>query len=170
MSHLFDKPIVTAFGEALKDAAETALPDAVQDVLATPGLRDIIARTVERDVEQFAQTELGVPPALRFPDEFAFFDDYLRPAYESGGASQARGWCARWWAHRSVRFRVRSMWQAYEALARREPAACDEVFLRTVGDHHMPMLMGERSPMYACQTSHQPSKPLKSDPVEGDSP
>lgn len=168
MSHLFDKKIVEAFGETLTAVTKEALPAAVEDVLATPGLTGHLARTVEREVQRFAETELGVPPLLRFLDEFAFFDDYLRPAYESGGASQARGWCSRWWEHRSARFRVRSMWQAYEALARKDPATCDEVFLRTVADHHMALLMGERSPMYACQSSHQPSKPLKSDPVEGD--
>lgn len=168
MSDLFDKLIVNALAEVIKDAADAALEPATEDVLATPGLSDYLARTIERDVERFAETQLGVPPALTFPDEFAFFDDYLRPAYESGGQSQARGWCPRWWEHQSARFRIRSMWQSYEALARKEPSMVDEVFLRTIGDHHMPLLMGERSPMNACQTSHQPSKPLKSDPVEGD--
>lgn len=168
MSHLFDKHIVPEFSAQLQAAVERALGPSVADVLSTPGLEDILARTVESDVQRFAETELGVPPILRFPDEFAFFDDFLRPAYETGGASQGRGWCARWWEHRSVRFRVRSMWSAYESLARKDPATCDETFLRTIGDHHMPLLTGERSPMYACQTFHQPSKPLKSDPVEGD--
>ncbi|MCT2107909.1 MULTISPECIES: DUF4913 domain-containing protein [Dietzia] len=167
MSHLFDKRIVEAFGPLLGEVATEALPAAVKDALATPGLGDYLARTIEKDVETFAHDELGLPRPLRFSDEFAFFDDYLRIAYEAGGMSQGKGWCARWWDHRSARFRVRAMWQAYEALAVRDPATCDEVFLRTVGDHHMALLMGERSPMYACQTSHQPSKPLKSEPVEG---
>lgn len=164
MSHLFDKKLVEAFGETLTAVTKEALPAAVEDVLATPGLTGHLARTVEREVQRFAETELGVPPILRFTDEFAFFDDYLRLAYESTVMSQK--WCSRWWAHRSVRFRVRSMWLAYESLARRDPAICDEVFLRTIGDHHMPMLTGERSPMVACTSSHQPGKPLKSDPIE----
>ncbi|AEF42699.1 DUF4913 domain-containing protein [Hoyosella subflava] len=165
MSHLFDETIVKAFSATISEVAKTALPAAVQDVLATPRLSDHLARTIEREVEQFAETELGVPPSLRFTDEFAFFDDYLRYAYESTGMSQK--WCSRWWAHGSVRFRIRSMWLAYEALARKEPATCDELFLRTIGDHHMTLLTGEGSPMRACDTNHQPGKPLKSDPVEG---
>ena len=164
MSHLFDKKIVEAFGETLTTVTKEALPAAVEDVLATPGLTGHLARTVEREVQRFAETELGVPPILRFTDEFAFFDDYLRLAYESTGMSQK--WCSRWWAHRSVRCRIRSMWLAYESLARRDPATCDEVFLRTIGDHHMPLLTGERSPMVACTSGHQPGKPLKSDPIE----
>lgn len=165
MSHLFDEVIVKAFGSAIKEAADAALPSTVENVLARPELSDHLARTIERDVDHFAESELGVPPSLRFTDEFAFFDDYLRYAYESTGMSQK--WCPRWWAHGSVRFRIRSMWLAYEALARKDPATCDEVFLRSIGDHHMPLLTGERSPMLACSTSHQPGKPLKSDPVEG---
>lgn len=167
MSHLFDKKIVEAFGETLTAVTKGALPAAVEDVLATPGLTGHLARAVEREVQRFAEAELGVPPILRFTDEFAFFEDYLRVAYETGGASQGKGWCARWWEHPAARFRIRSMWQVYESLARKDPASCDEVFLRTIGDHHMALLMSERSPMYACQTVHQPSKPLKSDPVEG---
>ncbi|MDZ4235893.1 MAG: hypothetical protein U1C73_19510, partial [Dietzia sp.] len=82
MSHLFDKLIVKAFSETLEAVAEGALPAAVADVLATPQLGDHLARTIERDVQLFAETELGVPPSVRFTDEFAFFDDYLRLAYE----------------------------------------------------------------------------------------
>lgn len=164
MSHLFDKKILEAFAETLTEVSAKALPAAVDDVLATPGLSNQLARTIEREVQLFAETELGVPPSLRFTDEFAFFDDYLRLAYESTGMSQK--WCPRWWAHGSVRFRIRSMWLAYESLARRDPATCDEVFLRTIGDHHMPLLTGERSPMVACSASHQPGKPLRSAPIE----
>lgn len=164
MSHLFDKSIVKAFSETLEAVAEGALPAAVADVLATPQLGDHLARTIERDVQLFAETELGVPPSLRFTDEFAFFDDYIRLAYESTGMSQK--WCPRWWAHGSVRFRIRSMWLAYESLARRDPATCDEIFLRTIGDHHMSLLTGERSPMIACSSAHQPGKPLRSEPIE----
>lgn len=166
MSHLFDKHIVEAFKTTLQTATDRALERSVANVLATPGLDKILDLTIERSVGEFAQAELGVPPLLRFPDEFAFFEGYLRLAYESGGASQARGWCSRWWEHRSARFRIRSMWQAYETLAGKDLATCDEVFLRTVGDYHMTLLMGEKSPMYACQSNHQPSKPLKSDPIE----
>lgn len=164
MSHLFDKKIFEAFAETLTEVSAKALPAAVDDVLATPGLSNQLARTIEREVQLFAETELGVPPSLRFTDEFAFFDDYLRLAYESTGMSQK--WCPRWWAHGSVRFRIRSMWLAYESLARHDPATCDEVFLRTIGDHHMPLLTGERSPMVACSASHQPGKPLRSAPIE----
>lgn len=165
MSHLFDKKIVEAFAETLTGVSGEALPAAVDDVLATPRLRDHLARTIERDVQLFAENELGVPPTLRFTDEFAFFDDYLSLAYESTGMSQK--WCPRWWAHGSVRFRIRSMWLAYESLLRRDPATCDEVFLRTIGDHHMPLLTGERSPMVACSAAHQPGKPLRSAPIDG---
>ena len=164
MSNLFDKKIVQAFTETLTEVSTEALPAAVQDVLATPGLGNHLARTIERDVQLFAETEMGVPPKLRFTDEFAFFDDYLRLAYESTGMSQK--WCPRWWAHGSVRFRIRSMWLSYESLLRRDPATCDEVFLRAIGDHHMPILTGERSPMVACSAAHQPGKPLRSDPIE----
>ncbi|WP_193746871.1 hypothetical protein, partial [Dietzia sp. UCD-THP] len=92
MSHLFDKKLVEAFGETLTTVTKEALPAAVEDVLATPGLTGHLARTVEREVQRFAETELGVPPILRFTDEFAFFDDYLRLAYESTGMSQK--WCS----------------------------------------------------------------------------
>ncbi|HMT51562.1 MAG TPA: DUF4913 domain-containing protein, partial [Dietzia sp.] len=108
MSHLFDKKIFEAFAETLTEVSAKALPAAVGDVLATPGLSNQLARTIEREVQLFAESQLGVPPSLRFTDEFAFFDDYLRLAYESTGMSQK--WCPRWWAHGSVRFRIRSMW------------------------------------------------------------
>ena len=169
MSDLFTKLIINAFGKAIQEPSEEAITNSVEDVLATPGLSECISRAVERQVQQFAETELGVPPMLRFTDEFEFFDDYLRPAYETGGASQDKGWCGRWWEHPSARFRIRSMWQAYELLARKDPASCDEVFLRTIGDHHMDRLTGDRSPMFACQTAHQPSKQLKSEPTDGGS-
>ena len=84
MSHLFDKSIVEAFSKTIGGVAKNALPAAVQDTLAIPGLDDYIARTIEKDVETFAHAELGVPRPLRFSDEFAFFDDYLRLAYEGG--------------------------------------------------------------------------------------
>lgn len=166
MSRLFDKPLAELFGRAIGSTVERSLRPAVEAALARPGLTEAVERTIEREVDLFAETQLGLPPRLRFTDEFAFFDDYLRPAYETGGTSQDRGWCGHWWAHPSVRFRVRSMWLAYEALARQAPATCDETFLRTIGDHHMPLLTGDRSPMFACATAHQPSKRLKSEPIE----
>jgi hypothetical protein len=166
MSKLFGQPISQGFAKTLDQVAAPTIKKAVEKVLARQGTLEQIAATAERAVEQFSHDELGVPRELRYADEFAFFDDYLRLAYETGGMSQGRGWCSNWWQHRSARFRVRSMWQAYEALAVKDPATCDEVFLRTIGDHHMGLLMGERSPMYACQTVHQPSKPLESTPIE----
>lgn len=168
MSKLFGQPISQGFAKTLDQVAAPAIKKAVEKILARQGTIEQIATTAELAVEQFAHDELGIPRELRYVDEFAFFDDYLRLAYETGGMSQGRGWCSHWWQHRSARFRVRSMWQAYEALAVKDPAKCDEVFLRTIGDHHMDRLMGERSPMYACQTVHQPSKPLESAPIEED--
>ena len=47
MSHLFDKRIVEAFGPLLGEVATEALPAAVKDALATPGLGDYLARTID---------------------------------------------------------------------------------------------------------------------------
>lgn len=168
MSKLFGQAIAQGFAKTLDQVAGETIKNAVEKILSRQGTLEQIAATAERAVEQFSHDELGIPRKLRYADEFAFFDDYLRLAYETGGMSQGKGWCSHWWKHRSARFRVRSMWQAYEALAVKDPAECDEVFLRTIGDHHMGLLMGERSPMYACQTVHQPSKPLESAPIEED--
>lgn len=167
-NRLFEKTIGQAFSKTLKEVADEAIEKAVDKLIARKGTLEQIAATAERSVDEFSHELLGIPRELRYADEFAFFDDYLRLAYETGGMSQGRGWCSHWWRHRSARFRIRSMWQAYEALAVKDPASCDEVFLRTIGDHHMGLLMGERSPMYACQTVHQPSKPLESAPIEKD--
>ena len=60
MSHLFDKKIVEAFGETLAAVAKESLPAAVEDVLATPGLTDHLARTVEREVP-VSYTHLTLP-------------------------------------------------------------------------------------------------------------
>lgn len=168
MSKLFEKAIAEAFTKILDQVTGETIKNAVETIAAREGNLEQIEATAERSVERFSHDHLGIPRQLQYSDEFAFFDDYLRLAYETGGMSQGRGWCSHWWQHRSARFRVRSMWRAYEALAVKDPATCDEVFLRTVGDHHMDLLMGERSPMYACQTVHQPSKPLDSAPIEED--
>lgn len=170
MSETFVDTIFDAFADTLKDGSKAAVPAAAETVLATPGLEKYLAEHIERAVARFAEDEMGVPPALRFGDEFEFFDKYLTPAYETGGASQSKGWCARWFEHRSVRVRIRAMWQHYEVLARTDPGNCDERFLREVGDHHMDRLTSERSPMNACQIKHQPSKTLQTTPADHAAP
>lgn len=166
MSKAWDEVILKAFGPVVESVAEAAVPGAARRATATPGLRALITEKIGHEVRRFAEDELGVPPELRYADEFEFFDKYLTPAYETGGASQSKGWCARWFEHRSVRLRIRAMWQRYEVLARTDPGSCDERFLRDVGDHHMDRLTGERSPMSACLVRHQPSKILPTAPVD----
>lgn len=166
MSKALDEIILKAFSPALASVAEHAVPAAAKRALATKGMQDLLTAKIEHEVRRFAENEMGVPPKLAYADEFEFFDKYLTPAYETGGASQEMGWCAQWFEHRSVRVRIRAMWQRYEVLARTDPGSCDEKFLREVGDHHMDRLIGERSPMFACHVKHQPSKILKTAAIE----
>jgi len=163
---VFHNDIRAEFDSHLADALEESLPDAVDEVVQTDGFDSCVDRSLRQEVRRFAEREFGLPAELLFEDEFDFFDRYLRQAYEVGSGNQRRGWCSRWWDHTSVRFRISSMWRAYEVMARENPATCDERFLREVGDHHMPFLLGERSPMAGCSSGHTPSQKLKSDPVE----
>lgn len=166
MPSLFAKGLETRFTELI-DVGNAQIVSAVEKVGEVPGVGQLVRRTAERAVERFAAEELGVAPPLRFPDEYAFFDDYLRPAYETGGMSQDQGWCERWWAHQSVVLRVRAMWRSYEHRAQTAPATCDEEFLRLVGDYHMRFLMGRESPMLQCSPrNHKASEPLKSAPLD----
>lgn len=166
MSKALDEVIVKAFAPVMAAVAESAVPDAARTAMSTPGMKTLLTKKIEHEVRRFAEDEMGLPPQLRYSDEFEFFDKYLTPAYETGGASQSKGWCARWFEHRSVRVRIRAMWQRYEVLARTDPGSCDERFLRDVGDHHMDRLTSERSPMTACQVRHQPSKILPTAPID----
>lgn len=170
MSKTLKDTIIEAFGPTLASVAESVVPEATRRAMAEPGMKALLTQKIEHEVLRFAENEMGVPPKLIFADEFAFFDKFLTPAYETGGASQAKGWCDRWFEHRSVRVRIRAMWQRYEALARTEPGTCDERFLRDMGDHHMDRLTGEQSPMFACQVKHQPSRILPTAPVDHTTP
>ena len=162
----FDRDIKDEFDRHLGEVIEESLPELVAEIAAGDGFDAAVDRCVRTEVRRFAEREYGLPAELEYTDEFDFFDRYLRRAYEVGSGSQRRGWCGRWWDHASVRFRIASMWQAYEVMARENPATCDERFLREVGDHHMTVLLGDRSPMLACQTRHTPSEQLRSDPIE----
>lgn len=158
-----NKKIIEATSDHL-DVANDEIAQLVDQLVDSDHFENNLKRRVTEVFTQYAVEELGTPATLRFGDEFAFFDDYLSLAYQVGGFS-ARGWCARWWAHPSARFRIRAMWTAFEALAHKVPATCDEEFLRTIGDHHMRVLLGEESPMVSCNRDHQPSTPLKSEPI-----
>lgn len=149
------------------EVADLAIEQAVENLVESAEFEANLDRRAREAVAQFAIAELGAPAQLRFLDEFDFFDGYLSPAYEVGGFN-ARGWCARWWDHPSARFRIRAMWTAYESLARRSPGTVDEEFLRTIGDHHMRVLLGDNSPMVGCQMQHKPSTPLESAPIPVD--
>lgn len=149
------------------DVADLEIEQAVENLVESEEFEDNLARRAREAVAQFAVEELGAPAQLRYLDEFEFFDEYLSVAYQVGGFN-ARGWCAHWWDHPSARFRIRAMWTAYEALAWRAPATVDEEFLRTVGDHHMQVLLGDASPMQGCQVNHKASIPLESAPIPVD--
>lgn len=157
---LLDNKISEALNDNL-DVADLEIESAIADLANSSDFEDNLARRARDAVAQFAIAELGAPAPLRFVDEFDFFDDYLSPAYEVGGVGD-RGWCSHWWEHPSARFRIRAMWTAYEALRHRAPATVDEEFLRTIGDHHMRVLLGDASPMIGCQVTHKPSTPLES--------
>lgn len=166
MSKALRDIILKSFNPALSSVAEAVLPDITRRYARSPGMQADLTAKIERDVRRFAEDEMGLAPKLVYKDEIEFFDKYLAPRYETGGASQAKGWCEKWSEHKSVRSRIRAMWQRYEVLARTDPGSCDEKFFREVGDHHMDRLTGERSPMFACHIKHQESKQLKSAVVE----
>lgn len=161
----FEEGIARGFAEFIQGAQEV-LTDAVSDLAETEGFDDRLAAAAYREAVRYAEDEFGHPPELHFGDEFDFFDEYLRTAYQVGGGSQDAGWCRYWWDHPAALMRIRAMWHAYEVRYRNSPADCDETFLREVGDHHMGLLMGEKSPMKACQTGHKPSRQLKSAPID----
>lgn len=166
MSKALRDIILKSFNPALSSVAEAVLPDITRRVVTAQGTKAALTAKIEHDVRRFAEDEMGLAPELIYQTEIEFFDQYLTPRYETGGASQAKGWCEKWSEHKSVRSRIRAMWQRYEVLARTDPGSCDEKFLREVGDHHMDRLTGERSPMFACQIKHQESKRLRSTAVE----
>lgn len=162
---IFDEAIAAGFANAVHRAADTVV-EASLDIEEREDFDAKMHAAALAAVNRWAEDHLGQTPELRYRDEFEFFDDYLRMAYQVSGASQDRGWCGRWWGHPSALFRVRAMWQAYEVRARSSPADCDEYFLRYIGDHHMRFLLGEQSPMRACQTDHQASRELASEPID----
>lgn len=136
---------------------------AIEKVCDQPVVDVAVERMAALTAERFGVEVLGIPAKRRYPTVYDFFDDYLRPAYEVASMSQKQAWCARWWAHRAVVFRVTAMWRAYEHLALTDPLRADEQFLRFVGDHHMRVLLGEDSPMKGCKSGHQRSGILSSE-------
>ena len=166
MSDALEDLISKAFSATLVSAAEAVLPDISKNIITTKGMKAALTAKIEHDARRFAENEMGLKPTLIYQSEIEFFDKYLAPRYETDGASQAKGWCAKWSEHQSVRKRIHAMWHRYEVLARTDPGNCDETFLRTVGDHHMDRLTGERSPMAACLIKHKPSEKLESTAVE----
>lgn len=131
-----------------------------------PRFDEAVMRLGRRKAELFAAEQFGIAPTRIYPTVYDFFDDYLRPAYQVQDTNQTNAWCGHWWDHRSVLHRVTAMWRAYEYLALTDPARADEVFLRSMGDHHMQFLLGERSPMVNCRSQHSASLNLDSDPRE----
>jgi len=150
----------------LQDEMQRMGAEAAEGYFEHPELEPALRRAADRAAKRFAVEELGVPSTPKHPTVYDFFDDYLRPAYQVQDRSQANAWCGRWWSHDGVLFRVRAMWRAYEYLAVTDPLRADEIFLRTIGDHHMRMLLGTESPMAACKNRHEPSEMLRSDPME----
>lgn len=151
---------------ALAEQMKRLAAEASSSYASHPELGPALHRAAGRAAKRFAVEELGVPSNPRYPTVYDFFDDYLRPAYQVQDRSQANAWCGRWWSHHSVLFRVRAMWRTYEYLAVTDPMRADEIFLRTVGDHHMRMLLGSESPMSLCKNHHEPSEELRSEPME----
>lgn len=156
----------TATPEPLQSQMKSLAAASVADYAEHPGLGPALRRAAQRAAKRYAVEDLGVPSNPRHPTVYDFFDDYLRLAYQVQDRSQANAWCGRWWAHEGVLFRVRAMWRSYEYLAVTDPMRADEIFLRTVGDHHMKVLLGPESPMLSCRTHHEPSELLRSDPME----
>ncbi|MFJ5873007.1 DUF4913 domain-containing protein [Dietzia maris] len=152
--------------EPLQSQMKSLAAASVADYAEHPGLGPALRRAAQRAAKRYAVEDLGVPSNPRHPTVYDFFDDYLRLAYQVQDRSQANAWCGRWWAHEGVLFRVRAMWRSYEYLAVTDPMRADEIFLRTVGDHHMKVLLGPESPMLSCRTHHEPSELLRSDPME----
>lgn len=140
--------------------------EAAEGYLNHPQLEPALRRAADRAAKRYAVEDLGIPATLNYPTVYDFFDDYLRTAYQVQDRSQSNSWCGKWWAHESVLFRVRSMWRAYEYLAITDSLRSDEIFLRTIGDHHMRMLLSPESPMTNCKNHHEPSELLRSDPME----
>lgn len=161
----FDEAITAGFSEFV-DASEHGLREAIDEVVDNPGFEERLIAAAHRAAIRYAEDELGHPPELQFVDEFDFFDRYIRLVWQVGGGSQDAGWCRFWWDHPAAVMRVRAMWHAYEVRRRMSPADADDEFIRTVGDHHMRILMGEHSPMKACQTGHKPSRELASAPID----
>lgn len=150
----------------LQNQMQALAVDALTGYAEHPGLGLALRRAAQRAAKRHSVEDLGLPWNLRHPTVYDFFDDYLRPAYEVQDRSQANAWCGKWWAHQGVVFRVRAMWRSYEYLAVTDPMRADEIFLRTVGDHHMRILLGPESPMGSCRNHHEPSELLRSEPME----
>lgn len=152
--------------EPLQSQMKSLAATTVANYAEHPGLGPALRRAAQRAAKRYAVEDLGVPSNPRHPTVYDFFDDYLRLAYQVQDRSQANAWCGRWWAHEGVLFRVRAMWRSYEYLAVTDPMRADEIFLRTVGDHHMRILLGPESPMASCRNHHEPSELLRSEPME----
>lgn len=150
----------------LQSQMQALAVDALTGYAEHPGLGLALRRAAQRAAKRYSVEDLGVPSNPRHPTVYDFFDDYLRPAYQVQDRSQANAWCGKWWAHQSVVLRVRAMWRSYEYLAVTDPMRADEIFLRTVGDHHMRILLGPESPMASCRNHHEPSELLRSEPME----
>ena len=163
---LWTELVRAATPDPLKNHLKSLAADALKGYTTHPHVETAFRRAAGRAAKRFAVEDLGLPGNLRHPTVYDFFDDYLRPAYQVQDRSQANAWCGQWWAHPSVLFRVRAMWRTYEYLAVTDPMRADEIFLRTVGDHHMRILLGPESPMAACRNHHEPSELLRSDPME----
>ena len=106
-----------------------------------------MVRLGQRKADLLGIELLGVAPRRRYANVYDFFDDYLSNAYEVSDYSQLKNWKKNWWEYPSVVFRITAMWKAYEYLVLSDPARADELFLRTIGDHHMRLLLSDESPM-----------------------
>ena len=163
---LWSELVRLAIPADLQEELQRMAIEAAEGYHEHPQLEPSLRRAADRAAKRYAVEDLGIPATLNYPTVYDFFDDYLRTAYQVQDRSQANSWCSRWWAHESVLFRVRAMWRAYEYLAVTDSLRADEIFLRTIGDHHMKLLLSPESPMTNCKNHHEPSELLRSDPME----
>ncbi|MBF4554387.1 DUF4913 domain-containing protein [Corynebacterium suicordis] len=124
---------------------------------------DELTHRLERLSDKHARAamarELELPVQTRFSDVFEFVDRVVVDLYGTQTSNEWR-WCEQYYRHKPALRRLTLMWVTWENMRAEMPATGEEVWMRTIGDYHMNMLMGSRGPFTRCTTKHNPDSAL----------
>ncbi len=114
------------------------------------------------DVDQAAAIDEPTEPPSgnRYPDVFAFVDEYLVHVYarQTSGASSTVRWCPSWHRHSEAVARLTALWRAFEAL-RTDPGTGASVWWLEHADPMMRALTAHDGPFKNCHDREHVAMP-----------